>query len=86
MSQVQPTVEPMKIFSLNANRPLAEKIAEEIGQPLGKSTVKHFSDGEIAINIEETVRGFNVYVIQSTNSPVNDNWLELLIMIDALNY
>lgn len=77
-------VEPMKIFSLNANRPLAEKIAANLGEPLGKSTVKQFSDGEISINIEETVRGFHVFVIQATNEPVNDNWLELLIMIDAL--
>lgn len=77
-------VEPMKIFSLNANRPLAEKIAQHLGEPLGKSTVKQFSDGEISINIEETVRGFHVFVIQATNDPVNDNWLELLIMIDAL--
>ncbi|MGX7199869.1 ribose-phosphate diphosphokinase [Enterococcus nangangensis] len=76
--------EPMKIFSLNANRPLAEKIAAELDQPLGKCTVKQFSDGEIAINIEETVRGFHVFVIQATNDPVNDRWLELLIMIDAL--
>lgn len=76
--------EPMKIFSLQANRPLAEKIAEHIGQPLGKCTVNQFSDGEIQINIEETVRGFNVFVVQATNDSVNDNWLELLIMIDAL--
>lgn len=76
--------EPMKIFSLNANRPLAEKIAAEIGQPLGNCSVRQFSDGEIQINIEETVRGFHVFVIQATNDPVNDHWLELLIMIDAL--
>ena len=73
-----------KIFSLNGNRPLAEKIAAVCGVPLGKSTVKQFSDGEIAINLEETVRGFDVYLVQSTNEPVNDYYLELLIMIDAL--
>ncbi|MBV7389224.1 MULTISPECIES: ribose-phosphate diphosphokinase [Enterococcus] len=73
-----------KIFSLNGNVPLAEKIAEVCGVSLGKSTVKHFSDGEIAINIEETVRGYDVYLVQSTNDPVNDNYMELLIMIDAM--
>ncbi|MGG5369867.1 ribose-phosphate diphosphokinase [Enterococcus sp. AZ196] len=76
--------EKFKIFSLNGNRPLAEKIADVCGVPLGKSTVKQFSDGEISINLEETVRGFDVYLIQSTNEPVNDYYLELLIMIDAL--
>lgn len=49
-----------------------------------KSTVKQFSDGEISINLEETVRGYDVYLVQSTNEPVNDYYLELLIMIDAL--
>ena len=73
-----------KIFSLNGNRPLAEKIADVCGVPLGKSTVKQFSDGEISINLEETVRGYDVYLVQSTNEPVNDYYLELLIMIDAL--
>ena len=76
--------EKFKIFSLNGNRPLAEKIADVCGVPLGRSTVKQFSDGEIAINLEETVRGFDVYLIQSTNEPVNDYYMELLIMIDAL--
>jgi ribose-phosphate pyrophosphokinase len=74
----------LKIFSLNSNRPLAKKIADQIGVPLGKCTVKQFSDGEISINIEESIRGCHVYIIQSTSSPVNDNLMELLIMIDAL--
>ena len=74
----------LKIFALNSNRPLAEKIAEEVGVELGKLSVDRFSDGEIQINIEESVRGDNVYVIQSTSAPVNDNLLELMIMIDAL--
>jgi ribose-phosphate pyrophosphokinase len=74
----------LKIFALNSNKPLAEKIAEEVGLPLGKCTVTQFSDGEIQVNIEESVRGCHVYVIQSTSSPVNDNLMELLIMIDAL--
>ncbi len=74
----------LKIFALNSNQPLAEKIAEQVGVELSKSTVNRFSDGEIQINIEESVRGCDVYVIQSTSQPVNDNLMELLIMIDAL--
>ena len=74
----------LKIFALNSNRPLAEKIAEEVGVELGKSSVTQFSDGEIQVNIEERIRGCHVYVVQSTSSPVNDNLMELLIMIDAL--
>ena len=74
----------LKIFALNSNRPLAEKIAEEVGVELGKSSVTQFSDGEIQVNIEESNRGCHVYVVQSTSSPVNDNLMELLIMIDAL--
>ncbi|MEN3239846.1 ribose-phosphate diphosphokinase [Fructilactobacillus sanfranciscensis] len=74
----------LKIFSLDSNRPLAEKIAKHMGVPLGKVNVDHFSDGEIKINIEESVRGNDVYIIQSTSAPVNDNLMELLIMVDAL--
>ena len=74
----------LKIFALNSNRPLAEKIAAAVGVELGKCTVKQFSDGEIQVNIEESIRGAHVYIIQSTSSPVNDNLMELLIMIDAL--
>lgn len=74
----------LKIFSLNSNRPLAEKIAKAVGVELGKSSVTQFSDGEIQVNIEESIRGSHVYIIQSTSSPVNDNLMELLIMIDAL--
>ena len=74
----------LKIFALNSNRPLAEKIANEVGVELGKLSVDQFSDGEIRINIEESIRGDPVYIVQSTSSPVNDNLLELLIMIDAL--
>lgn len=73
-----------KIFSLNANKPLAEKIASVVGVELGKSTIKRFSDGEIQINIEESIRGDHVYLIQPTSYPVNNHLLELLIMIDAL--
>ncbi|CAK8054832.1 ribose-phosphate diphosphokinase [Eupransor demetentiae] len=74
----------MKLFSLSSNHPLAEKIAAEVGVPLSDISVKRFADGEVQINIEESVRGSEVYVIQSTSSPVNDNLMELLIMIDAL--
>lgn len=74
----------LKIFALNSNRHLAEKIAEEVGVELGKSSVNQFSDGEIQVNIEESIRGCHVYVVQSTSSPVNDNLMELLIIIDAL--
>ena len=74
----------LKIFALNANQPLAQKIADEVGVELSKSMVNRFRDGEIQINIEESVRGADVYVVQSTSQPVNDNLMELLIMIDAL--
>ena len=74
----------LKVFSLNSNLPLAREIAKVIGVELGKCSVSRFSDGEIQINIEESIRGCDVYVIQSTSLPVNDNIMELLIMIDAL--
>ncbi|UAC48229.1 ribose-phosphate diphosphokinase [Bacillus aquiflavi] len=74
----------LKVFSLNSNRELANEIAKEIGLELGKCSVTRFSDGEIQINIEESIRGCEVFVIQSTSSPVNENLMELLIMIDAL--
>lgn len=74
----------LKLFSLSSNRPLAEKIAEEVGIPLGEMSISHFSDGEIKVNIEESIRGDHVYVVQSTSYPVSDNLMELLIMIDAL--
>lgn len=74
----------LKIFSLSSNQELAKKIANVVGVELGKCTVQQFSDGELSINIEESVRGANVYIIQGTSYPVNDHLLELLIMIDAL--
>ncbi len=74
----------LKIFSLNSNRALAQEIADVIGVELGKCTVNRFSDGEIQINIEESIRGCDVFVIQSTSLPVNEHLMELLIMIDAL--
>lgn len=73
----------LKIFTANSNKDLASNIAKHIGVPLGNSLVTTFSDGEISVNIYETVRGSDVFVVQSTCSPVNDNLMELLIMIDA---
>ena len=74
----------IKLFSGNSNRELAEEIAAKIGLPLGASVVSRFSDGEISISINEVVRGSDVFIIQSTCTPVNDNLVELLILIDAL--
>uniref|UniRef100_UPI0035A0C0E7 ribose-phosphate pyrophosphokinase-like domain-containing protein n=1 Tax=Jeotgalibaca porci TaxID=1868793 RepID=UPI0035A0C0E7 len=71
----------LKIFSLRSNRPLAEKIAGEVGVELGIVSSTQFSDGEIKINIDESIRGAHVYIIQSTSFPVNDHLMELLIMI-----
>ena len=75
---------PMKLFSLDANIPLAEQIAKSLGIELSKCSVQKFSDGEVSINIDESVRGCEVFVIQSTSSPVNERLMTLLIMIDAL--
>ena len=75
----------IKIFSGNSNRPLADAICKEIGTlELGNAEVGAFSDGENFVSIYETVRGSDVFVVQSTCSPVNDNLMEMLIMIDAL--
>jgi ribose-phosphate pyrophosphokinase len=73
----------IKIFSGNANQKLAQDIADILEVPLGDSKVGRFSDGEICVDINETVRGIDAFIIQSTNEPVNDNLMELLIMIDA---
>ena len=73
----------IKIFTGNAHPKLAKEIADILGVSVGDSNVGTFSDGEISVNINETVRGTDVFVIQSTNAPVNDNLMELLIMIDA---
>ena len=75
---------PFKLFSLNAHIPLAQEVAKSLGVELSKCSVKKFSDGEVSINIEESVRGCEVFIIQSTSDPVNDNLMTLLIMIDAL--
>ncbi|SNS44882.1 ribose-phosphate pyrophosphokinase [Anaerovirgula multivorans] len=73
----------IKVFSGNANPALAKEIAHELGVPLGNCEVGTFSDGEIAVNINETVRGADVFVVQPTHPPVNDHLMELLILIDA---
>lgn len=72
------------ILSGNANRPLATKICEKLGKPLGRMEVRRFSDGEVFVEIGENVRGRDVFVIQSTCRPVNDTLMELLVIIDAL--
>lgn len=74
----------IKIFTGNANPELAAEIAKELEVPLGRALVSTFSDGEIAVNINETVRGADVFVVQPTCPPVNEHWMELLIMIDAM--
>lgn len=74
----------LKIFSLNSNPGLAQEIVDFIGVELGKCSVTRFSDGEVQINIEESIRGCDVYIVQSTSGPVNEHLMELLIMIDAL--
>jgi ribose-phosphate pyrophosphokinase len=74
----------IKVFSGNANNELAENICKELGIPLGSCDVNHFSDGEINVNISETVRGIDVFIVQPTCSPVNDNLMETLILIDAV--
>ena len=81
MSQHKPN--NLKVFSLNSNPELAEKIAKAMDSELGECSVTHFSDGEIYISIDESIRGDDVYIVQSTSEPVNDHLMELLIMIDA---
>ena len=76
--------EDYKIFAGNSNTRLAEEIAAILGKELGKATVKKFSDGEISVSLWETVRGCDVFIIQSTSDPVNDNLMEILIMIDSM--
>ena len=73
-----------KVFACNSHPELAEEVASIMGKPLGDLEVKKFSDGEICVNLGETVRGVDCFIIQSTCSPVNDNLMELLITIDAM--
>ena len=74
----------MRVFSGNANRSLARNICEKLGVPIGKASVTTFSDGETRVEINENVRGMDVFIIQSTCPPVNNTCMELLIMIDAM--
>ena len=76
-------VRNIKIFTGNSHCKLAEDISDILGVAVGKSKVSTFSDGEISVDINETVRGMDVFIVQSTCSPVNNNLMELLIMIDA---
>ena len=74
----------IKIFSCNAHHELAEEIAKELGLKLGNAEVGRFSDGEISVRIDDKVRGADVFIIQPTSAPVNENLMELLIMMDGL--
>ncbi len=74
----------LKVFTCNANKDLAQEIVDHIGVPMGDSQVLRFSDGEIQINLNESVRGADVFVIQPTPAPVNEHLMELLVMVDAL--
>jgi ribose-phosphate pyrophosphokinase len=77
-------VDKLRVFTGNANAVLAERICEFLGMPLGKARVSKFSDGEIQVEIEESVRGTDIFVVQPTCPPVSHNLMELLIMLDAL--
>jgi len=74
----------MVVFSGNANRPLAENVVSYLNMSLGKATVGRFSDGEVMVEIMENVRGKDVFIVQPTCAPTNDNLMELLVMVDAL--
>jgi len=73
----------MKILSCNSNKELAQSIASYVGVNLSDATIKNFADGEIFVRINENIRGEDLYIIQSTSPPVNDNLMELLVCIDA---
>lgn len=77
-------MDKLVVFSGNSNRKLAETICKNLKAELGKALITRFSDGEVRVQIEENVRGKDVFVIQSTSNPVNENLMELLIMLDAL--
>ena len=76
--------DPIMLFSGNANLPLSRAIAQHLQLPLGKASVGRFSDGEVMVEIEENVRGADIYLIQSVCAPTNDNLMELLVLSDAL--
>jgi ribose-phosphate pyrophosphokinase len=74
----------LKLFSGNAHRALAAEIADCLGIPLGQAEVTRFSDGEVFVQIDENVRGTDVFIVQPTCPPVNDSLMELLVMLDAV--
>lgn len=74
----------MKLFAGNATPELAQRIADRLYISLGDASVSRFSDGEVAVQINENVRGSDVFIIQSTCAPTNDNLMELVVMIDAM--
>jgi ribose-phosphate pyrophosphokinase len=74
----------IRVFAGNSNRPLAEELSHTLGIELAKAEVRSFSDGEVFVDIQESVRGLEIYVVQSICTPGNDNLMELLIMLDAL--
>lgn len=77
-------VDSVKIFAGTSNKELAQRIADQYGMELGKADVVRFKDGEVFVKIDETVRGRDVFVVQPTSEPVNENLMELLIFVDAL--
>ena len=74
----------VKLFALSANKPLAEEISKWANIPLSTANVIKFADNEMSVSIEESVRGCHVFVVQPTSTPVNEHYMELFIMIDAL--
>ncbi|MDE7119116.1 MAG: ribose-phosphate diphosphokinase, partial [Muribaculaceae bacterium] len=79
---MNPNLPPIKVFSGTKSRYMAEEICQELGIPLGKMNIQHFADGEFEVSFEESIRGCEVYLVQST-FPNSDNLMELLLMIDA---
>lgn len=77
------SLDDLKIFTGNSNLPLAQEISQYLKVPLGKATVETFSDGESKVEVKENVRGGDVFVVQSTSAPGNDNLMEMLLMLDA---
>jgi ribose-phosphate pyrophosphokinase len=80
----QPKINGLKIFSGNANKDLATNVADLVGVPLGKITVERFADGEVNVMVHENVRGKDVYIVQPTCVPVNENLMELLLMVSTM--
>ena len=76
--------ENLMVFTGNANKDLAKKVASNLGLKLGEATVGNFSDGETMLELLENVRGKDVFILQSTSFPTNDNLMEIMVMVDAL--